>query len=183
MSALTATMALFSWVGGRATEGTSYRPVTTLGLAAISAGFLWMGLTWGPETTPATMAVQLALLGLGFGLVTAPTNAAAVDGAPSDRRGVVSGLVILARLIGLAVGLSGLTAWAIHRFDTLRSTIVLPPPTDPGYLDALDAAQASLSADALAETFLFSAALMVLAIVVAVWLVPGRHRPRVAHDA
>ncbi len=66
----------------------------------------------------------------GFGLVTAPANAAAVDAVPADRRGVAGGLVILARLMGLAVGLSGLTAWAIFR-DTprARSSSVASPST------------------------------------------------------
>ena len=63
-------------------------------VTAIAAAFLVMGLTWGPETGASMMAPHLALLGAGFGLVTAPTSAAAVDGAPPGRRGVVSGLVI-----------------------------------------------------------------------------------------
>jgi MFS family permease len=116
------------------------------------------------------MAWTLVVLGIGFGLITAPTNAAAVDAVPAARRGVAGGLVILARLMGLAVGLSGLTAWALHRFDTLRRSVVLPPIDDPAYGDALAEAQGRLTADALSETFLFSAALAVAALAVALLL-------------
>ena len=122
-----------------------------------------MWRTWDPEVSLALMVVCLAVLGAGFGLVTAPANAAAVDAVPSDRRGVASGLVILSRLMGLAVGLSGLTAWAMYRFDAARRTLELPPMEDPGYQDALRRAQEQLTSSALRETFLFSALLLALA--------------------
>ena len=65
--------------------------------------------------------------------------------------------------MGLAVGLSGLTAWAMYRFDTARRTLELPPMDDPGYQDALRRAQEHLTSSALRETFLFSALLLALA--------------------
>jgi MFS family permease len=170
LSALTAAMALASWAGGRLTEAAWYRPPALAGLALGAAAFVAMGLTWGPGVSLALMVVCLAGLGFGFGLVTAPANAAAVDAVPADRRGVASGLVILSRLMGLAVGLSGLTAWAMYRFDTARRTISLPPMGDPGYEDALRRAQEQLTSSALQETFLFSAALLALALAVALRL-------------
>jgi hypothetical protein len=72
--------------------------------------------------------------------------------------------------MGLAVGLSGLTAWAMYRFDTARRTISLPPMGDPGYEDALRRAQEQLTSSALQETFLFSAVLLALALAVALRL-------------
>ena len=170
LSALTAAMAVTAYLGGRLTEATWYRPVVLGGLGLIAAGFLIMGLTWDQDVALGNMAGNLILLGAGFGLVIAPTNAAAVDAVPADRRGVAGGLVILARLMGLAVGLSGLTAWALHRFDTLRRTIELPPLDSAGYQDALEAAQGSLTSSALSETFLFSAALAAVAMPVALWM-------------
>jgi len=144
------------------------------GLVLSAAGFGLMGLFWEPGTSPWTMAAHLALLGAGFGLLTAPTNAAVVDAVPSDRRGVAGGLVILARLLGLAVGLSGLTAWFLQRFDTLRTSLDLPPLSDPGYQEALDTARESVTASALGETFLFAAGLVIVAVVVSLGL---RRRP------
>ena len=111
-----------------------------------------------------------------------PTVDAAVEAAPPDRRGTAGGLVILARLVGLAVGLSGLTAWAIYRFDVLRRTIELPPVGAAGYEEAASAAQAELSATALSETFLFSAGVTLLALAAALLLrrVPDRPSRRSA---
>jgi MFS family permease len=174
LSALTAAMAVASWAGGRLTERTWYRPPSLSGLAVGAAAFLLMGATWNPQVSLPVMAACLVALGLGFGLVTAPANAAAVDAVPEDRRGVAGGLVILARLMGLAVGLSGLTAWAMFRFDSARHGLVLPPVTDPGYNEALRQAEARLTASALAGTFLFSALLLAAAFGIALLL--RRHR-------
>jgi MFS family permease len=174
LSALTASMAVGAYAGGRLTERTWYRPVILGGLVLSGIGFLLMGAFWGAGTGLTVMAMHLLVTGAGFGLLTAPTNAAVVDAVPADRRGVAGGLVILARLMGLAVGLSGLTAWFLHRFDTLRTTLDLPPPTDPGYREALDAARETLTASALGETFLFSAGLVAVAVGVAALM---RRRP------
>jgi hypothetical protein len=69
--------------------------------------------------------------------------------------------------MGLAVGLSGLTAWAMYRFNTARQSIHLPPMGDPGYEAALRQAQEQLTSSALQETFIFSAILLGLAFATA----------------
>jgi ammonia channel protein AmtB len=113
------------------------------------------------------MATQLALAGAGLGLVIAPTSAAVVDDAPADQRGTAAGLVLLFRLMGLSVGLSGLTAWGVHRFNQLRGTIDLPPLTDPGFRAALEAGEAKITTSAIAEMFTATAVVMVVAFAVA----------------
>ncbi|MFQ5947377.1 MAG: MFS transporter [Acidimicrobiia bacterium] len=177
LSALTVSMAVMSYVGGRLTERLWYRPVTMAGLAACAVGFLLMGSTWTADTSLGRMAWQLVILGAGFGLVMAPTGAAVIDAAPSDQRGTAAGLAILMRLMGLSVGLSGLTAWGLYRFNVLRSRLVLPPVGDPGYQEALADATSTTTASALAETFLFSVAVAALALVVALWLRRVYDRP------
>lgn len=160
LSALTAAMAVTSYVGGRLTERWWYRPPVVAGLAMSTIGFAWMGATWDAGTPYAIFAVQLALLGAGFGLTVAPTTSAVVDAAPPDQRGAAAAIVMVVRLLGLSVGLSALTAWGLARFESLRSTIDLPPLTDPGFEDAVIAAQESLTAQAIAETFTASAVVL-----------------------
>ena len=172
LSALTAAMAVASYLGGRMTERLWYRPPVLIGLGAAVGAFLVMGAVWSVNTPYPLMAAQLAVLGIGFGLVIAPTSAAVVDAAPPDRRGTAASLVIVLRLMGLSVGLSGLTAWGLFRFNQLRDTIDLPALGSSGYEQALLDAQATLTAQALAETFL--AAAVVVAIAVAVALVMRR---------
>ncbi len=170
LSGLTAAMAITSYAGGVATERSWYRPVIVAGLVVTGVGFLVVGSVWDADVGPWTMGWQLIILGAGFGLVTAPTNAAVVDAAPAEQRGTAAGLVIVSRLMGLAVGLSGLTAWTLFRYDRLRTGLDLPGIGDPGYQDALEAATADITAQALTETFLFAAAVVVAALVVALGL-------------
>ena len=166
LSALTAAMSIASYAGGRITESRWYRPPVLIGLAMSAAAFFLMGFGWEVTTSYTAMALQLALLGAGFGLVMAPTTAAVVDAAPPDRRGTAASLVMVLRLIGLSVGLSGLTAWGLHRFNQLRTQIELPPLTDPNYAQAAADASAELTTASLAETFVAAGVLVVIA-----WLV------------
>jgi EmrB/QacA subfamily drug resistance transporter len=170
LSALTAAMAVASYAGGRMTERWSYRPPVLFGLGAVLAGFLIMGLGWAPDTPYQTMAWQLAILGVGFGLVFAPVSAAVVDSAAPEERGVAASLVMVLRLMGLSVGLSGLTAWGIHRYEVLRRSIVLPPLGDPSYQDSLGRAQEELTTSALAETFLAAAVIIGVGVLVALMM-------------
>ena len=81
---------------------------------------------------------------------------------------------MVVRLLGLSVGLSALTAYGLARFNQLRRGIELPPIVDPGFEDALRAAQATLTADAIAETFLVSAGVTAIGVVTALTM----RRPR-----
>ncbi|MFN3218339.1 MAG: MFS transporter [Acidimicrobiales bacterium] len=175
LSALTAAMAITSYLGGRLTERTWYRPPVLAGVALSTAAFAWMGATWDADAPYGLFAVQLAMLGAGFGLTVAPTTGAVVDAAPAHQRGAAASLVMVVRLLGLSVGLSALTAWGLARFEDLRSTIVLPALTDPGFDEALRTAQADLTAQAIAETF--TAAAVVVAVGVIAALAMRRRQP------
>lgn len=165
LSAMTAAMAVTAYAGGRLTERFHYRPVTWLGLGGCLIGFSLMGFSWEPTTPYSQMAWQLAILGAGFGFVTAPIGAAVINAAPEDQRGIAASLVIVLRLIGMSVGLSGLTAWGLYRFDILRRTIELPPFTDPAYQSAVIEALTNTTVAVLTETFLISAVIALLALL------------------
>ncbi len=160
LSALTAAMAIASYLGGRITERFWFRPPVLAGIAMSTAAYAWMGATWTGTTAYPVFAAQLALLGAGFGLTVAPTTSAVVDQAPPDQRGAAASIVMVVRLLGLSVGLSALTAWALSRFNALRSTIDLPPLTDPDFESSLVAAQRSLTSRSIAETFTAAAVVL-----------------------
>ncbi|MDH5423256.1 MAG: MFS transporter, partial [Acidimicrobiia bacterium] len=166
LSAMTAAMAVAAYLGGRLAERFSYRAPIVAGLVLSLTGFAMMGTGWTADIAYTAMAWQLALLGAGFGLIIAPTAAAVVDAATADRRGTAASLVMVLRLIGLSVGLAGLTAWGLHRYGQLRGTIQLPPITDPTYSDVLATAQADLTTMALSETFLAAAVVAGVGLIV-----------------
>jgi MFS family permease len=175
LSALTAAMALLSYVGGRVTERTWYGPPILLGLVAATLAYTLMGLTWSGDTPYPVLALQLALLGGGIGLTIAPTTSAVVDHAEPDSRGAAAAVVMVVRMVGLSVGLSALTAWGLARFNALRSEIDLPPITDPEFRSALNAATERLTAQSIADTFLASA--LALGIGLALCLALLRRHP------
>jgi EmrB/QacA subfamily drug resistance transporter len=167
LAVLTASMAVASYVGGRVTERLWYRPPVVAGLTAATAAFVAMGMTWDGDTSYLLIAVQLAVLGAGFGLTVAPTNTAVISAAPADQRGAGAALVMVTRLLGFSVGLSALTAWGLSRFNSLRREVELPPITDPGFQAALRSAQEDLTSKAIAETFLATAVVTLIGIGVA----------------
>lgn len=182
LSALTASMAITAYVGGHLTERSWYGPPVVVGLVAATVAFLTMGFTWDGDTPYALIAVQLAVLGAGFGLTMAPTNSAVISAADADQRGAAAALVMVTRLLGFSIGLSALTAWGLARFNSLRGDIDLPPLTDPGFEPALRNASEELTAKAVAETFLATAAVTMIGVVAALAMRRQPHKPDLEPD-
>lgn len=167
LSAMTAAMAITSYIGGRVAERRGYRLPILGGMAAALLAYLVMGLTWDASSSYLSLALQLAILGAGLGMVTAPTTSAVVDAAAPEKRGTAAAAVMVVRLMGLSVGLSVLTAWGLARFNSLRQTIELPPLDDPSFGAEVRRASADLTAQAIAETFLAAAAITAVGFAVA----------------
>jgi MFS family permease len=151
LCAFTVPMALAAIPGGWFAERLGYRSSVVLGLVLAIAGF-WMMSRWrvdmagqavafferlgqdagGPDARgTGFMAAGLALAGVGIGLTIAPIGTAVINAVREHERGMASSLVIIVRLIGMSIGMSSMTAYALRRTTILSQQMMRPE-------DALD---------------------------------------------
>ncbi len=121
-------------IGGMVCRRTGYRLITAVAML-LSGGMFAVMAHWnaGTLTEPLFGAgwihpsdVTLAVCGLGFGLAIAPVNAAILGAVEPAWHGLASSLVVVARSVGMLVGLSALTAVGLQRFHAVAS--ILPSP-------------------------------------------------------
>lgn len=109
LAALTLTMVAASLVGGRLSEALGARLQVLIGSLAAFAGLYWFS-DWNALATPADAVPGLALLGAGVGLSSAPSQAAAMAGAPRAHSGMAAGVLSTLRYLGGVVGIAAFGA-------------------------------------------------------------------------
>jgi len=102
--------------GGYLTRRVPAGAITAAGMLLAAAGFVWM-TQWQADALESWVAtVPLVVGGLGFGLALAPVNAAVLATTAHDVHGVASSLVVVARMVGMLVGISALTTLGLRRY-------------------------------------------------------------------
>jgi MFS family permease len=168
-------------LGGLLTRRLGERPVTVAGLALAAGAYLLIA-NWPADLAAARfgpvprMDTDLALAGLGLGLVIAPLSSAVLRAVPSAQHGIASAAAVVARTVGMLIGVAALTGWGLHRFQELTRDLVLPlgfgvdAATAQAQLTAYrDAVSAALRQE-YREIFLATAVLCVLGALVALAL-------------
>ena len=85
--------------------------------------------TWDAESLKhQSETFSLVLGGLGFGLAIAPVNAALLEHTEGPVHGVASALLIVARMVGMLLGISALTTIGLHAFYDASAQI--PPAAE-----------------------------------------------------
>jgi MFS family permease len=102
MLLFTAGMVLASPIGGRLSDAIGSRVVAMTGAATATAG-AWMFVTAAP------LVPSLILMGIGIGMTTSPSQAAAMSAVQASQAGVASGALSTMRYLGGVIA-SGLVA-------------------------------------------------------------------------
>lgn len=121
---------ILRWVGDGLSAGTGL-VLATIGL------FIMSGWDRG-SLAQVSSTVVLALVGFGLGMALAPVNDAALADAPQNAHGTASSLVVVARMIGMVVGLALLTGVGLHRY--YQAVEALPRAQQTNSQALLDAA-------------------------------------------
>lgn len=99
--------------------------VTALGMGCAALGFAAMARWDADALHHAAATVPLVVSGLGFGLALAPVNATLLASTPSGVHGVASSLVVVARMVGMLIGISALTTVGLRAY--YRASASIPP--------------------------------------------------------
>jgi MFS family permease len=168
---------LGGWLAGRI----GGRVTAVGGILLSAAAFLLMSAWQANELAlsigPLRQAdVALFVCGLGFGVVIAPLTAAVLALTRDQSHGLATSLVVLARTMGMLVGLSALTAFGLYRFHQILGTPVLTDPNLRARVDHL----AKLVAAAFLQEYreIFTAAAVMCALAALVILVTIDQRLR-----
>jgi len=112
-------------VGGLLVRHLPAGAVTAVGMLLAAAGF-WSMSTWGPDSLDSwTATLPLVVGGLGFGLALPPVNAAVLATTDHAVHGLAGALVVVARMVGMLVGVAGLTTLGLRRYYAEQAD--LPP--------------------------------------------------------
>ncbi|HLY26822.1 MAG TPA: MFS transporter, partial [Aggregatilineales bacterium] len=133
LSGLTIPMALAAIPGGYLADRIGYRRTTMIGMTLAGIGFLIAAVTWTEVTPDLILGGEMAIAGVGLGLTISPIGTAVINDAGDSQRGVASALVIILRLVGMTLAVSGLTTFAISRVRDLLASVqpFIPPAMTP----------------------------------------------------
>ena len=179
-------------LGGWIATKVGDRAVAFVGLL-IAAGGYWLISKWQVDVLSAhhglgviqlpTMDTDLAIAGIGLGLVIGPLTSATLRVVPAVEHGIASAGVVVARMIGMLVGVAALTAWGLYRFNQYlqQRLAALPAPradTPGGQLIAAGARLKTATMQAYVmqygEIFAVTAIVCVVGALLGL-LISGRH--------
>lgn len=103
-------------IGGYATRILPAGVVTAAGMAGAATGFVLMSRWDLTSLEHSSSTLPLVVGGFGFGLALAPVNAAVLATTDHAVHGLTTALVVVARMVGMLVGISALTTLGLRSY-------------------------------------------------------------------
>ncbi len=124
-------------IGGYLVRRFGERIITVSGLVIATFGY-WLVSRWPIEVLSAShhigpvrlpmLDTDLAIAGLGLGLIIAPLASAVLRAVPAAQHGIASAALVVARMMGMLIGVAALAAWGLHKFQQLTAHLNSPLP-------------------------------------------------------
>lgn len=112
-------------LGGRLLALMGIRPVAIAGLGLTALG-LFLVSTWDLDVAEPWLTIHLVIAGFGFGLNNTPIMTGALNAAGKDYQATAASLVVVARMMGMTLGLAALAAWGVEHFQVLTQGLEFP---------------------------------------------------------
>jgi MFS family permease len=112
-------------LGGRLLDVFGIRPVTIVGLGLTALG-LFLVSAWDLDIAEPWLTIHLVIAGFGFGLNNTPIMTGALNAAGKDYQATAASLVVVARMMGMTLGLAALAAWGVEHFQVLTQGLEFP---------------------------------------------------------
>jgi MFS family permease len=175
-------LAVGALAGGLLTSRAGERTVAAAGFLLAAAAF-WLVSGWPEDIDvaryqlgplrPGRMDLDLVLAGFGLGVVIAPLASVALRSSNAEQHGVVSAALVVARMMGMLIGIAVLGAAGVHRFQSLTADLAPPLPFTENFESELLAYEAAVQAALrveYGEIFRITSIVCVAGALFALWL-------------
>ena len=112
-------------LGGRLLALVGIRPIAIAGLGLTALGLILVS-TWDLDISEPWLTIHLVIAGFGFGLNNTPIMIGALNAAGKEYRATAASLVVVARMMGMTLGLAALAAWGVEHFQVLTQGLEFP---------------------------------------------------------
>jgi len=157
LAAVPITLGILAPLSGSISDRLGTRPVTVAGLAVLAIGYTLAAFGYGLDTSAAGFVAIGLVIGAGMGIFQSPNNSAILGTVPGDRLGITSGMLTINRITGQIIGIAVLgTLWAARTTSYAGG-------------GSAESAPAAAQASGLSDTLTVAAALVLAALVLAIW--------------
>jgi len=152
-------------VSGRLADRVHPRGITAAGIGLTALSLLWLALVMHPETETWVLLLPMALMGVGNAFMWGPLGATATRNLPLSSAGAGSGVYNTTRQVGAVLGSAAIAA-------LIEARLAADLPGVSGQLGGLQGSGATMPAqvasgfaDAMAESMLLPAAVLLVGVV------------------
>ncbi len=160
-------------VVGRFTDKVHPRYLTGFGFTATIASLVWLSREMTPQSQTWQILLPMALLGIGNAFIWAPNSATATRNLPIHRAGAGAGIYNATRQVGAVLGSAAI---AVLMDSRLAAAGLRFSPTEGGGRGQLPAQVFGPFSDAMAQSMLLPAAVLVLGLLASVSFARPRHQ-------